>query len=224
MNYPLNLDDKQINKLQSLFGFAGVYNRLICAIMNGSTSRAERAFLVIIMWKTIKEYPKYKINEFGEILSLHYIKPKKKKIVQQKNGYPTIQLWKNNKGKMFRIHSLVAEYFIRTRPKGKCINHINGIKNDYRVENLEYVTLSANSKHAYENGLSNPGKHLKINSKKRRKIVNQFSLSGELLNTYESTLDAQEKTGIDPSHIASVCRKYRNRYTAGGYKWEYAKE
>ncbi len=48
ISYPLTQDYKQINKLQSLFGFAGVFNRLICAIINVSTSRAERAFLFVM--------------------------------------------------------------------------------------------------------------------------------------------------------------------------------
>ena len=48
MNYPLTLDYNRINKLQSLFGFAGVYNRFIRAIMNVSTSKAERAFLFVM--------------------------------------------------------------------------------------------------------------------------------------------------------------------------------
>lgn len=71
-----------------------------------------------------------------------------------KHGYYQLQL-SNEYGEKIdvRVHQVVAATFLGPRPKGKQINHKNGIKTDNRASNLEYVTASENVQHAYDNGL-----------------------------------------------------------------------
>ena len=72
------------------------------------------------IWKDIKGYEDlYQVSNFGRIKSL----PKKRngkftekeiilKLFKNTNGYIQTNLWKNNKGKNFLVHKLVAEAFI----------------------------------------------------------------------------------------------------------------
>ena len=80
--------------------------------------------------------------------SKRILKPRK-----NRGGYFYVILYKNKKPKSITIHRLVAEAFIKN-PQGKrTINHINGVKADNRLSNLEWNTYSENHKHAYANGL-----------------------------------------------------------------------
>lgn len=68
------------------------------------------------------------------------------------NGYVYVNLSKNGKTKMYTVHEVVA-FFAGLDLIDKQVNHINGIKTDNRLENLETVTAVENMRHAKETGL-----------------------------------------------------------------------
>lgn len=88
-------------------------------------------------------------------------------------GYYMVTL-NRNKRKIFLVHRLVAHAFLPNKDNKQTINHINGIKTDNRVENLEWATYSENRNHAYQIGLINNaggGSNLsKLNEKQVRVI------------------------------------------------------
>ena len=101
------------------------------------------------MKKLIKGYENYSVSTEGVVVN-----EKSNKILNlhiSNRGYERVTLSKNNKTKKFSIHRLVADTFIPNTENKPQVNHINEIKTDNRVENLEWVTQSENTLHSIKN-------------------------------------------------------------------------
>ncbi|MDK9365350.1 NUMOD4 motif-containing HNH endonuclease [Lelliottia wanjuensis] len=68
-------------------------------------------------------------------------------------GYLQVSLYSQGVAKKHKVHRLVAEAFIGNPQLHPQINHINGIKTNNDVSNLEWVTVQQNILHAFANGL-----------------------------------------------------------------------
>jgi hypothetical protein len=109
------------------------------------------------IWKDIKGYEgRYEISNLGNVRSIRLTKSVILKASDRGNGYLAVSLCMNNIKTTKNIHSLIAQAFIPNISNKREINHINGIKTDNRIENLEWCTSSENSKHAYQIGLQRP--------------------------------------------------------------------
>lgn len=70
-----------------------------------------------------------------------------------RNGYVSVQLWRDGRCAGLLVHRLVAQAFIGPIPDGHEVNHIDGVKTNNTAPNLEFVTRSGNLVHAYRLGL-----------------------------------------------------------------------
>lgn len=103
-------------------------------------------------WKPIKNFEHYLISNLGEVLNTRNNRIKKS--CHDHKGYKRIRLIDGvERGATKKIHRLVAEAFLPEYSEKLQVNHLNAIKDDNRVENLQMVTQSQNTQHAWDNGL-----------------------------------------------------------------------
>lgn len=100
----------------------------------------------------------YTITIEGKVFSHKGVGGKKRReLVQspQTNGYYTVNLMhEDGRERAYKVHRLVATYFIPNPENKPQVNHINGDKSKNNADNLEWVTEKENVQHAYSTGLA----------------------------------------------------------------------
>jgi len=173
-----------------------------------------------ILFYKIKDFPRYYISKCGKVYTNDYKKLNISKILNQydRKGYLGVVLDR----KLYAVHRLVAFQFILNLENKPCVNHINGIKTDNILNNLEWNTYSENEKHSYSklgkinnrNGIRKCGK-----LHPRSKPIKQLDLDGNLIKVWESMNLAATTLNINSSGILGCCKGYYK--TSKGFKWEY---
>ena len=115
------------------------------------------------VWKDIEDYPNYQVSNFGNVKSKErYTKQRngmslrKEKLLKpqkDKKGYMQVILYNENGYKHFKVHTLVATYFVPNLGEKPQVNHLDGNKENNHYSNLEWCTDLENKHHAIENGL-----------------------------------------------------------------------
>ena len=174
-------------------------------------------------WKKIKDYENYSVSTYGDI------KNDKTGIIlkkfKNKKGYEQIHLYKNGKQKTFQVHRLVAEAFIPNPENKLCVDHINTLRHDNRVENLRWCTYKENTNNPLTLGKlqgENNSMHGKRHTEEAKEKISEAN-KGEnhpqcrkviLLNTgeiFDYIKQAEEKYGVNHSNISKCCLgKYKS--------------
>lgn len=167
----------------------------------------------ISSWGRLKSY---KRNPLGLIMS----------ITNKTGWYLSIVLCgigKTNQSE--KMHILVGKYFIPNPENKKYINHKDLNKQNNHKSNLEWNTAKENNAHARA---LNPNilKGMNDYNRDRTKYVNQYCLSGNLLEEHSSVKEAALKTKVCERNIFQVASKteYKpglTRKQAGGFMWKY---
>lgn len=116
-------------------------------------------------WKPVVGYEHlYHVSSFGNLKALcvsklrgrffHKQPERLLKLKTDKYGYKIASICKDRIIKWIGVHRLIAMAFIKNCDNKEFINHINGIKSDNRLENLEWCTSSENAIHSVKMGLT----------------------------------------------------------------------
>ena len=147
-------------------------------------------------WKPIFGYDgMYEVSSLGRVRSLKFGKVRVLRTGKTKDGYLTVQLWRNGQGKAIYVHRLVAQAFIENDDETKTIiNHRNEIKSDNRAVNLEWCdyryNLTYNDLHHRRTVNRNTPQHYKC---KRSKIAKLYDHN----LTYQQNLEIFRANGIE---------------------------
>lgn len=167
------------------------------------------------IWKDVVGYEGlYQVSNLGRVKSYAHI-------VRCRNGiriqpskvlsncfdgkYFHVTLFRNNKRNICLVHRLVAVAFIPNPNNKKTINHIDGVKTNNKVDNLEWNTYSENIKHAFRLGLNHS------NGGNTAKAILSYDLNGNFVKEYKSTNDAARKLHLSTGNIWSVLNGNRKQ-------------
>ena len=175
-------------------------------------------------WIEVKGHPRYRVSTMGRVKCINWKRTGKERICKLSvNGYGYLTVKIDGKKKL--VHRLVLESFIPNPQNKPCIDHINTIRTDNRVENLRWVTYIENNnnpitrKRMSENAYC-LGKFGKENP--TSKPIIQLTIGGVFVKKWDCARDVDKELEISFQSI-SKCLRGKTK-TAGGFKWVYASD
>lgn len=110
-----------------------------------------------MIWRPVVGFEKfYEVSDDGQVRRIGRAKGTRVgKVLAPTDrgiGYYSVRLSRRDASKTVYIHHLVAAAFLGPRPPDHEINHIDYDRKNNAASNLEYVTRSGNTQHAYDNG------------------------------------------------------------------------
>ena len=101
------------------------------------------------IWKKIEGYANYKASNLGNVKNIKTNRVLKNQT--DSDGYYHINLCNNGICKVFKVHRIVSILFLKKEFERDYVNHLNGIKTDNNIKNLEWVNSRENNNHRFLN-------------------------------------------------------------------------
>lgn len=166
-------------------------------------------------WKSIEGYPNYAVSNFGRVKNV--TTGRVMQGASDKDGYNTVCLSKGKGQKSFRTHRLVAIAFIPNPDNKPQVNHLDEVKTNNHVSNLEWATSRENN--IYGSRIA------KATEKTKNGILShpvlQYNLEGILIKEWPSIAEAS-RHGFSKGNISN-CIKGRSK-THKSFIWKLKEE
>lgn len=185
--------------------------------------------MVSTIWKTLQEYPFFKVSNTGRVIKLNKGVWEECNTYTNKKGYVFVNI-RNARGEWqgIGIHRLVAMAFVKKPISNEklCVNHLDENPSNNRADNLEYCTQGENVMYSARR---------KFMEYKKRKgtptypnpgpSVNQYTLDGKFVKTWASVKEVALTLCVPYSRIllSAICDP-RYKSPVVGYWWTRAKE
>lgn len=178
----------------------------------------------MLKWKQIEGYEKYSVSDTG--LVRNDLTGKTLLPYTTKRGYLRINLTENGVQKKHLVHRLVAQAFIPNPENFDTVDHINGVKADNRVENLQWLSNQDNTKRFW-NGISDERRasisnFLRSNADRYRKAVSKPVICLDTGKVYESSGQAARELNLCRTHILRVAKGVYKQIK--GYHFKFLEE
>ena len=196
------------------------------------------------IWKPIKGFEGfYEVSDLGRVKSLDrwYFSPNGRhvhaterilKVFNDSKGYPSVVLSKDGKAKIYLLHRLIACHFIPNPERKSVIDHINTNPQDFRIDNLRWVTTKENcnnpttKKHLSESLCKAQKQRLdtlvRNHAKTSPKKVLMCDKNGILIREFNSNAQASRYINGNSGGIFYAINKQKD-HLYKGYKWYYEK-
>ena len=180
------------------------------------------------IWKPIKELEGYyEVSNVGRVRSvdrtiIRHGKSRTREVVLKgkiitphirHDGYPFVDLYKENKRHSLVIHRLVAQAFVPNPCGRKEVDHINTIRTDSRASNLRWVNRSENNLNPITNKRMSEAR-----KGKGCKPVVQYDKNGDVIAEYKSIQEAAKATGFN---VATIIHNLQGKHINPKYDWKY---
>jgi len=188
-------------------------------------------------WRAVKGYEGfYEVSNMGRVKSLKRRVPNpncggqytvNEKILRPSSnplGYENVRLSKGGVSVHKLVHRLVAEAFIENPNNYPVVNHKDETPSNNSVANLEWCTQKYNSNYGNAYAKKSEAQKKKDWSWRKttgcnRKKVEQLSMDGTVINTFNSLTDAAQATNTNLTKISACCNGARQM--TNGYKWRF---
>lgn len=199
-----------------------------------------RKYDFMIELKTLNENSDYQIGSDGNLYYKNSL-VNDRRVWSQNGRYLVCSIPVNGVSKIFKMHRLVATYFIPNYDNKPIVNHKDGNTTHNEYTNLEWATYSENTNHAISTGLINrsdlqtrmkyaqsmsPASKPGYINKKSWKPIEMYDLQGNLIKSFDSVLSANEAMhllGAGSQSVSDMLRGH-NKTVLRKYVFKYKEE